>query len=391
MRRKKLWEKAALLCCGYGMMSDAVIVPLTTAIWREFPDASEVLINFIIGGSFLFSLVSALITGRIIHRFDKKKVLFFGTLVYSAASLGSAFATSAAFIAVTRAIDGLTDGVVGVAVVLAINELFADPRERNNMVGLHWTAVSFYGVVLSLLSGVLCVYSWRASLFSNVLSFLTPLLIWLYVPAMPPREKTVSPAPEVSGADEKLPWSWIALSLTAALVLNCLSNVFYFTADFYVAERSLGGSALTGVIASMSTVGGVTGIFFERMYRKLKGWFPVLLFAGAGAGTAVLSLPIGVLTICIFHVVIGSTYTLGLSFYQTSVVERIHSDKNAQVLSYFDIISYIGLAAAPYVPMTLAGLTGGESFVRCFIPISMVLLLFAVIYTGAFFADRRKA
>ena len=171
MRSNKFLEKAALLCCGYGLMSDAVIVPLATSILREFPDTSEVLLNFIMGGAFLFSLVSALITGRIIHRLNKKKVLLLGTLVYSIASFVSAFAPSAAFLAVTRAIDGLTDGMVGVAVVLAINEVYDDPQERNSMVGLHWTAVSAYGVVLSLLSGFLCVYSWRASLFSNILSF----------------------------------------------------------------------------------------------------------------------------------------------------------------------------------------------------------------------------
>ncbi|MBR3301233.1 MAG: MFS transporter, partial [Firmicutes bacterium] len=176
MRSNKFLEKAALLCCGYGLMSDAVIVPLATSILREFPDTSEVLLNFIMGGAFLFSLVSALITGRIIHRLNKKKVLLFGTLVYSIASFVSAFAPSAAFLAVTRAIDGLTDGMVGVAVVLAINEVYEDPQERNSMVGLHWTAVSAYGVALSLLSGFLCVYSWRASLFSNILSFITPLL-----------------------------------------------------------------------------------------------------------------------------------------------------------------------------------------------------------------------
>ena len=79
MRSKKFFEKAALLCCGYGLMSDAVIVPLATSILREFPDTSEVLLNFIMGGAFLFSLVSALITGRIIHRLNKKKVLLLGT------------------------------------------------------------------------------------------------------------------------------------------------------------------------------------------------------------------------------------------------------------------------------------------------------------------------
>ena len=51
MRSKKFFEKAALLCCGYGLMSDAVIVPLATSILREFPDTSEVLLNCIFSHS----------------------------------------------------------------------------------------------------------------------------------------------------------------------------------------------------------------------------------------------------------------------------------------------------------------------------------------------------
>lgn len=384
MRSKRFLEKAALLCCGYGLMSDAVIVPLATSILREFPDTSEVLLNFIMGGAFLFSLVSALITGRIIHRLNKKKVLLFGTLVYSIASFVSAFAPSAAFLAVTRAIDGLTDGMVGVAVVLAINEVYEDPQERNSMVGLHWTAVSAYGVALSLLSGFLCVYSWRASLFSNILSFITPLLIWRYVPSLPPREETAPAAIDAAELpaekNERLPWLWIVFSLVASLVLNCLSNVFYFSADFYVAERALGNSALTGVFTAMSTVGGVAGIFFGRLYAKLKNGFPAVMFCAAAIGTAALSFPIGIVAICFFHFVIGSTYTLGLSYYQTSVVDRIHSKKNGQVLSFFDVVSYIGMSAAAYVPMVAAKITGVESYVKCFVPVSLVLAVFTAIY-----------
>ena len=383
MRSNRFLKKAALLCCGYGLMSDAVIVPLTTSILKEFPDTGEVLLNFIIGGAFLFSLVSALVTGRVIHRLNKKKVLLFGTLVYSIASFSSAFAPNAAFLAVTRAIDGLTDGMVGVAVVLAINEMFTDPQEKNSMVGLHWTAVSAYGVVLSLLSGFLCVYSWRASLFSNILSFLTPLLIWLYVPSMPPREADAicsgDPASHET-AKEKLPWLWIGFSLLASLVLNCLSNVFYFTADFYVAERALGNSALTGTFTAMSTVGGAAGLIFGKLYGKLKNGFPVMMFAAAAIGTAALALPVSAVLICFFHIIIGATYTLGLSYYQASVVERIHSSRNGQILSFFDVTGYIGLSASAYVPMVIAMFTGKESYVACYIPISIVLLIFTGIY-----------
>ncbi|MBQ6469256.1 MAG: MFS transporter [Lachnospiraceae bacterium] len=393
MRSNTFLKKAALLCCGYGLMSDAVIVPLTTSILKDFPGTGEVLINFIIGGSFLFSLLSALVTGRVIHRFNKKNVLLFGTLVYSIASFSSAFAPNIAFLAVTRAIDGLTDGMVGVAVVLAINEMFEDPQERNTMVGLHWTAVSAYGVVLSLLSGFLCVCSWRTSLFSNILSFITPLLIWVCVPSMPPRKGDAVHA-EICALKEikkdKLPWLWIGFSLLASLVLNCLSNVFYFTADFYVTERSLGNSALTGAFTAMSTVGGAAGIVFGKLYGKLRNGFPVMLFAAAAIGTAALALPIGAFWICIFHILIGATYTLGLSYYQASVVERIHSSKNGQILSFFDVVSYIGLSSSAYVPMAIALFTGRESYVTCYIPISIVLLIFAGIYLVYMVSEGRK-
>ena len=114
------------------------------------------------------------------------------------------------------------------------------------------------------------------------------------------------------------------------------------------------------------------------------------MFCAAAIGTAALSFPIGVVAICFFHFVIGSTYTLGLSYYQTSVVERIHSKKNGQVLSFFDVVSYIGMSAAAYVPMAAARITGVESYVKCFVPVSLVLAAFTVIYIAILCVKGRR-
>ena len=54
----------------------------------------------------------------------------------------------------------------------------------------------------------------------------------------------------------------------------------------------------------MSTVGGVAGIFFGKLYGKMKKGFPVMMFAAAAAGTAALAMPIGALAICISHIII---------------------------------------------------------------------------------------
>ena len=75
---------------------------------------------------------------------------------------------------------------------------------------------------------------------------------------------------------------------------------------------------------------------------------------------------------------------------QTSVVERIHSKKNGQVLSFFDVVSYIGMSAAAYVPMAAARITGVESYVKCFVPVSLVLAAFTVIYIAILCVKGRR-
>ena len=72
------------------------------------------------------------------------------------------------------------------------------------------------------------------------------------------------------------------------------------------------------------------------------------------------------------------------------MVERISPAKSGQVLSFFDVVSYIGLSAAAYVPMAASLIIGTESYVRCFIPVSLVLAAFAVIYLVSVLAASRS-
>lgn len=382
MKAKKLLGKISLLCCGYGLLSDAVIIPLVTALMTEFPDASQAQISFITSGSFIFSMLASLIWGRVGHRLNKKMTLIVATTVYSIASTLNAAAHSIGFIVAMRAVDGLTDGVVGVTLVLAINDLYTDEKERNQMLGLHWAAVSVYGIALSLLSGALCTFGWRISMFSNVLSFITPVLIALFVPSIPP--KAVAPQSVHKTADrklERLPVAWIILSLIAAFSMNCLGNVFYFTADLYVAERNLGNSVFTGIVTACSTVGGIiAGISFGSCYHRVKEQFPLLLFASAAAATAMLALPISGATVCVMHIIIGAAYTYSLSYYQTCVVERIRSPRDSEVISYFEMIQSLGLAVAAYVPALINQLFGEKSYMQDFPYIAGALAAIAAIY-----------
>ena len=239
--------KIALISCGYGIFSDSVIVPIFSRICAEYPDTSTFLTNFTLTGGYIFSLLSSLAAGFLLRYISKRRLLLFGTICFTLGGVGAYFTSSMPFLAFCRILDGISDGVLAVAALSMITELYQE-KARAQMIGLYSAVSAAFGVLLSFFSGIIGDHSgnWRTCFLLNLISIVSIVLVFLAVPETPKEEK------------ENRSSLWSAFRLSAArriyieyFVSSALYCILFVFVDIYVQEKGFGSSTLSGTISSL--------------------------------------------------------------------------------------------------------------------------------------------
>lgn len=134
--------------------------------------------------------------GRLADRFDQRRLLSIGLLLFAAASLGAALAPSYAALTAMRFTQGIAGAIVAPAAIAALRSLFPHPAEFGNAMA-RWGSVSVLGAITGFIaSGVLTTWlSWR-------LMFAVPLAVATYGLAALPR---LLPEAAPDGTDEPRP------------------------------------------------------------------------------------------------------------------------------------------------------------------------------------------
>lgn len=394
--KTRFLTKLALLCCGWGVFSDAVVVPLVTSISSEFSDASPFMINFILSGPALVGLFSGLLAGIAARRFNHKRLLVGSTLLFSIAGAVAAASPNIEFLALTRAIDGATDGFEVVLVATLICELFPDEHERSQLLGWHWSVAAFFGIIMAFLSGLIGVQSWRLAFLVNLISFAAPIMVLLFVPSVPAAESRVPAGQAVEAARPSVdhrafPYAWVTTAVGAFFLINVLFNVVYFLIDPYVAERALGNSAVSGALTSIGTIGClIAGLVFGNIYKRTKRVFPILFFLGCGAAVLLLYLPLGVLLVGFAAFAANAFFTVSQPYYQTVAADKVPANKLPLVMSALNVAQCLGLTFAPFVPGFLESAFGTRNLAEAFGAIGTALSAIALTYFIGYFAARRR-
>ncbi len=123
-----------------------------------------------------------LLGGRSGDLLGRKKIFIWGLLLFSAASLFGGFATSEAWLLISRAVQGIGGAMIAPTALALITTTFPQGPQRNRAFGVY-AAMSGGGAAVGLvLGGVLTTYlSWRWVLFVNVPIGIVTALLARYV------------------------------------------------------------------------------------------------------------------------------------------------------------------------------------------------------------------
>ncbi|PWK82806.1 DHA2 family multidrug resistance protein-like MFS transporter [Lentzea atacamensis] len=251
------WAALGVLALALLLIAvDATVLALAIpALGRDLgPSPAEVLW---IGDIYSFVLGGLLVTmGTLGDRIGRKKLLLTGAAGFGVASLLAAFAPSAGWLIVARALLGVAGATIMPSTLSIIRNLFTDPVERTRAVAV-WAAMATAGAALGpLVGGILLEHFWWGSVFVINLPVMALLLVfgawWL------PESRDPDPGP---------------FDLVSAL----LSAVGVVPLVYAIKEVALVGPTWTALAAGLVGVAGVW-LFVRRQQSSAHPMIDVALF-----------------------------------------------------------------------------------------------------------------
>jgi DHA2 family multidrug resistance protein-like MFS transporter len=124
-----------------------------------------------------------IVMGSLADKFGIKKILLIGATAFSVSSTFAAFAPSAFWLIIARAVMGIGGATILPAVISLIRNMFRDEHQRTFAVGMYTTAFSAGSMIGPVVGGFLLYHFWWGSIFLMpvplilVLLFTAPFLI----------------------------------------------------------------------------------------------------------------------------------------------------------------------------------------------------------------------
>jgi len=128
------------------------------------------------------------ITGRLIDRYGRLRILRFALVLYAVAGVGGYFLDNLYLILLSRALLGVAVGMSMPTVITLIADYF-EGAERQKFVGIQIAFMSIGGIVFIGLGGVLADFGWRYPFLIYLSSLLVLPLTIMFLKESPVVQK----------------------------------------------------------------------------------------------------------------------------------------------------------------------------------------------------------
>ncbi|MFJ3218952.1 MFS transporter [Kitasatospora sp. NPDC086801] len=266
---RQRWTGLAVLVLAVTVVAlDATVLSLAIPSISETLSPSGTQLLWI-GDSYSFVLAGLLVSmGALSDRIGRKKLLLIGAAAFGAASLLAAYAPSAGWLILARALLGVAGATIMPSTLSLIRGLFPDDRERATAIGI-WGAAATAGAALGpVVGGVLLEHFWWGSVF--LLNIPVLLLLLVFGAWLLPESKDPEPGR----------WDMLSVALSLAGVIGTV---------YAIKEAAAHGVARWDVpVALVLGVAALT-VFVRRQLRLETPLLDVRLFRDRRFTAAVLA------------------------------------------------------------------------------------------------------
>lgn len=343
-------ELVVILLAPLGIIAGAVVTAPLPEIYKAFGhiDNADLLVKFILTSTSIGVAIGAPITGYIMDRSGRKKLLIISLILYGLSGSSGFVLNSLYSILAFRFLLGIA--VSGI--MTAATALIADYYEgefRSTMMGYSGAFVSFGGMISVFLGGVLAEFGWRVPFLLYLPTFVLLLAVFLYINE--PDTSTRSIADKIIYPMKVM---LFAYGITFIIQLS-----FYFIVlqmPFFMVQRI--GSSPTDIgvaIALSNLLGGGLSLKFNQIQDKLDSkLFYSIIFGTMGIGILIIGLSTAYIHFVIGLMIMGIGLGLSMPLINLWLVIRIPSNARGKIIggltsTYFLARFLSPLLAEPFI------------------------------------------
>lgn len=254
-------------------MSGSVAGSAIAAISADFPNTPISTVQLLSTLPGLGSLIITLIAGQMAMRISKKNLVLLGVaLVTIGGLIPAVWNSSMVGLLTCSVILGMGVGFISTINPMLLSQYF-DGEERSSMMGINTGMTSLGSMILMGIGGVLGGQNWRNLYWIFAVGILVFLLVLFCLPKDEPEKEMVTS----DGKKEKVSTIAVLKELKApvyiiifiAFLLGIAYTAYAANLSIVVAERGVGGTAMTGIINAVGTFGGVFAGFGLKYIRKV--------------------------------------------------------------------------------------------------------------------------
>lgn len=388
MRTKKtaVLGTAAIFLINFAYMADMVIIPAADAILLRFSDAPAWLLNFILTGSQLMAVPSALLAPAMMRRFRKKRILLFFFSLFTISGCAGALVQSAAYLALMRALVGFSFGALAPTALSLLTELYqGDEKKCAAVMGAFNGVMTAMGAIMSVIAGFLCARRWDAVYLEYLAA--VPMLIFMavFLPSRPPeREQTQAPCsagPQTRSVGK-------VCFLVVSIFFSCLTfNTMTYQCSIFVSQSGLGDSVFAGVISStLAAASALSSFFFSAIFQKLRHRVCLLCFGLTALVYAGCCFPVNRVWILLCMVLLGLAYGLELPYFYLYAAEIAPPHRRSLVMGIVAASLGLGAFFTSYIVTLLERLL----HIRELVSLWPVYILFSLAAAAMYLPWKRK-
>jgi MFS family permease len=381
---KSSFLKPTILSLSFlSILSGAAVSPALGRIQLAFPDASPLAIQMILTLPPLFIIPFSLLTGRISLILRKRHILFVGLIIYLLAGVGGGLMNNMTMILVMRALLGVGTGLIS-ALSLSLIADFYHGEARSSTMGQSSAIATMGGIVLTLLSGWLALFSWRFAFAVYLVSLIALILVYFFLPEPPISSQDLSTKPG------KLPFGVYGMGFLTILLMI----VFYLIPTqiaLFIQDAGIGDAGQSGIsIATMNLAAFIVGLAFGRIRKTLKSLTTVIGLVCLAGGLIALNfvLTFSAVLISLFFAGMGIGTLMPTIFLSTA--NLVPDELNGPALSITNSSLYLGQFISPLFFSVLASLFNYQDVKVNFFAGGMLTLLAALIFIVWLWVRKRQ-
>ncbi len=366
----KLLKSAILSISLLIILTGSTVSPALGEISKAFPESDENIIKLVLTlPSFVIVPVS-IVTGRLTHIAHQKRLIIIGLMIFIIGGIGGGFAHTISSLLLFRGILGLGMGLLTPLTTSLIADFYKN-SERREMMGYSNAVANLGGIIATLLSGWLAIYSWRYIFGIYSLAIIVLILVIVGLPEPPPRDNIRT---EKIFINKK-----VLFIATLGFILNIAFYAIVANIALFIQEEGMGNSGYSGFTMSLLTLAGfISSMFLNKLSYTFKHSKFSISTALMGLGFLVLSKSTSLIIVLIAAFMIGFGQGIIKPLLLVKTAESAPKFSNAFALSIVSSFILLGKFASPFALHNL-GLALGNTNLRFIFYLVYLLLIFIAI------------